>query len=126
MLGTNDFQRTHNNDAWHSAQGLAAIVREIRAAPIEPGMAVPPILIVSPPAITQQRGAIAAKFAGAEHRAAGLAAAQRQVAHNERCAYFDSGSVISASPIDGIHLDAGQHGKLGHALASVVAALIAG
>jgi len=124
MLGTNDFQSSHQNDAWHSAQGLAAIVRAIRAAPIEPGMPVSPILIVSPPTIQRARGAIAAKFSGAEIRCIGLAAAQRQVAAEEGCAYFDAGSVTPASVVDGIHLDADQHERLGEALADHVARLL--
>ena len=41
MLGTNDFQATHQNLAWHSSQGLASIVGAIRLAPIEPGMPCP-------------------------------------------------------------------------------------
>jgi lysophospholipase L1-like esterase len=45
MLGTNDFQNPHEyNDAWAAAQGIAALVREIRQAPIEPGTPVPGIL----------------------------------------------------------------------------------
>jgi len=43
MLGTNDFQFCHPyNDAWAAAQGVAALVNEVRKAPIEPGMPVPP------------------------------------------------------------------------------------
>src|SRR5271154_3808798 len=43
MLGTNDFQLSHSyNNAWSAAQGIAVIVKEIRDAPIEPGMPVPP------------------------------------------------------------------------------------
>jgi lysophospholipase L1-like esterase len=38
MLGTNDFQCTHQNDVALSAQGIAALVTIIRQAPIEPGM----------------------------------------------------------------------------------------
>jgi hypothetical protein len=34
---------------------------------------------------------------------------------------FDAASVTSTSPIDGVHLDAEQHGRLGLALAGVVA-----
>src|SRR6185369_1596007 len=49
LLGTNDFQTTHSYNAWHSAQGVATLVRAIRTAPIEPGMPVPEILIVAPP-----------------------------------------------------------------------------
>ena len=49
MLGTNDFQSMHDHNAWHSAQGMAALVDAVRRAPIEPGMPVPKILIVVPP-----------------------------------------------------------------------------
>ncbi len=52
MLGTNDFQFSHPyNNAWSAAQGVAALVNEIRRAPIEPGMPIPPVLVVSPPPI---------------------------------------------------------------------------
>src|ERR1043166_7341330 len=52
MLGTNDFQFCNpHNDASVAAQGLAALVNEIRKAPIEPGMPVPPILVIAPPLI---------------------------------------------------------------------------
>jgi lysophospholipase L1-like esterase len=44
MLGTNDFQAMHDNNAWLSGQGLAALIGTIRQAPIEPGMPVAPIL----------------------------------------------------------------------------------
>ena len=64
MLGTNDFQSMHPHDAWHSAQGIAALVTAIRQAPIEPGMPVPPVLVVAPPPIQEPRGPIAPKFAG--------------------------------------------------------------
>src|SRR5580658_730424 len=50
MLGTNDFQFSHpHNLAWSAAQGVSVLVNAIRQAPIEPGMPVPPILVVCPP-----------------------------------------------------------------------------
>lgn len=125
MLGTNDFQFCHPyNNGWSAAQGIAALVREIRGAPIEPGMAVPGILVVAPPAIEAPRGAIAAKFEGAESRCVGLGEAYREVAATLGCGFFDAGSVTPASRVDGVHLDAEQHGVLGRALAPVVAGLI--
>jgi lysophospholipase L1-like esterase len=125
MLGTNDFQASHpGNDAGSAAQGIAALVHEIRAAPIEPGMSVPPILVVCPPPIISPMGAIAAKFAGAERRCVGLADAYREVSASLGCAFFDAGSVTPASRIDGIHLDADQHLLLGDALAEAVAPIL--
>src|SRR6202030_3809683 len=122
MLGTNDFQFSHPyNNAWSAAQGIAALVNEIRKAPIEPGMPVPPILVVCPPPIHSPQGVLASKFAGAEPRCAGLADAYGAVCRDLGCQFFDAASVTLASRVDGIHLDADQHGALGRALAEVVA-----
>jgi lysophospholipase L1-like esterase len=125
MLGTNDFQFCHpSNDAWASAQGVAALVNEIRKAPTEPGMPVPPILVVAPPLIGLPKGSIAPKFKGAETRCAGLADAYREMADGLGCFFFDAQTVTSSSRVDGVHLDADQHGVLGRALADRLRALL--
>ncbi len=125
MLGTNDFQFAHPcNNAWSAAQGIATLVGEIRRAPIEPGMPVPPILIVSPPPMRSPSGPLAMKFAGAADRSAGLADAYREVSSTLGCAFFDAGRVTPASRVDGIHLDRDQHLILGEALVEVVAAIL--
>lgn len=117
MLGTNDFQFAHPyNDAWAAAQGVARIVREIRAAPIEPGMPIPPILIICPPPVRNPTGLVGPKFRGADQRNGGMPEAYADVAHELGCAYFNAGDVITVSPVDGVHLDADQHAKLGTAL----------
>lgn len=120
MLGTNDFQSMHPHNAWHSAQGTAALVRAIREAPIEPGMPEPQVLVVAPPPITSPRGPIAPKFEGGERKCVGLAEALRAVCGELGCPFFDAGSVITASRHDGVHLDADQHTLLGAALAAQV------
>jgi lysophospholipase L1-like esterase len=121
MLGTNDFQFCHPyNDAWAAAQGIAALRNEIRRAPIEPGMPVPSILVIAPPLIREPKGPIAPKFKGAETRCAGLAEAYRQVAADLGCYFFDAETVTISSVVDGVHLDADQHMKLGKALAETV------
>jgi lysophospholipase L1-like esterase len=121
MLGTNDFQSMHQHNAWHSGQGIAALVRAMRRAPIEPGMPMPEILIVAPPPITTPIAQpLAPKFAGAPAKCAGLADAYAEVATELGCPFFDAASVTSTSPIDGVHLDAEQHGRLGLALAGIV------
>ena len=124
MLGTNDFQAVHRLDAWHSAQGLVALVRAIRRAPLEPGMPVPPVLLVAPPPPDTPAGDVAPKFLGAGARAAGCAEAYERVAREEACRFFDAGTVIGASFADGVHLDADQHAALGHALATLVESML--
>ena len=125
-LGTNDFQYVHRSDAWHSGEGVAALVRAVRQAPIEPGMPVPAILVVAPPPLVRPRGPIAAKFRDAEKSCTGLADALAAVAAREECSFFDAGSVTAASRVDGVHLDADQHETLGRALVAVVDAMLAG
>lgn len=125
MLGTNDFQSMHTNAAWHAAQGVAALVSEIRRAPLEPGMRVPPVLVVAPPAIGEPRGTIAPKFAGGDRRCVGVAEAYREVAATLGCPFFDAGSVVQPSGVDGVHLDAAAHLALADALAGVIRPLIA-
>jgi lysophospholipase L1-like esterase len=127
MLGTNDFQFSHPyNDAWSAAQGIAALVNEIRKAPIEPGMPVPPVLIVCPPQIRSPQGSVAPKFRDAEQRCAGLAEAYMQVASTLGCHFFNAETITSASRVDGVHLDADQHLKLGNALAQIVPPILTG
>jgi lysophospholipase L1-like esterase len=87
-------------------------------------MPVPPVLVVAPPPLGSPCGASAEKFAGGELKCAGLAAAYREMADGLGCPFFDAGSVVAASPIDGVHLDADQHQCLGEALAPVVEPLL--
>lgn len=124
-LGTNDMQCWYPfANAWSAAQGVTALVNAMRRAPIEPGMPVPPVLIVSPPPATTPRGMMAERFAGAEERGRGMAEAYRQVAGMLGCAFWDAGSVARVSEVDGVHLDAEQHREFGEGITPVVAGLL--
>ena len=125
MLGSNDFQCTHDNNAWLSAQGTAKLIQIIRQAPIEPGMSVPKIMLIAPPPIIEPKGYIANKFAGAEKRCIGLASELEKVATEHSVHFFNAGSVTEASVVDGIHLDENQHQTLGVAIANAVSEVTA-
>ena len=120
MLGSNDFQCTHNHNAWMSAQGMAKLIQIIQQAPIEPGMAVPDIMVVAPPQIIAPKGYIAKKFQGSEKRCIGLTTELESVAKEHSIHFFNANNVIEASIIDGIHLDESQHQVLGKAIANAV------
>jgi len=126
MLGTNDFQSMHEHNAWQSSQGILSLVSAIRTAPIEPGMPVPPILVIAPPPIQTPKGPITPKFAGGERKCVGLAEEYRKVCVEASCHFFDAGSIISSSTVDGVHLDLEQHLALGAAVARIVEPLVAG
>jgi lysophospholipase L1-like esterase len=125
MLGTNDFQWSHPFvRAWSAAQGVATLVREIRQAPIEPGMAVAPVLMVCPPPPVAPQGPMVAKFPESAVRCAGLSDAYRETALALGCEFFDASALVKPSEVDGVHLDAAAHRILGEAIAPVIAGLI--
>jgi len=124
MLGTNDFQASHDNSARQSAGGTETLIDIIRQAPIEPGMPVPEIMVVAPPVITEPKGEIAAKFNGAEKRCIGLAAELEKVSERLSVGYFNAADVTESSVVDGIHLDENQHRLLGEAIAEKVSGII--
>jgi lysophospholipase L1-like esterase len=124
MLGTNDFQAAHRNTASDSARGLSDLVRAIREAPIEPGMPSPQVLIIAPPAIGIPAGSMAEKFDGGRARCAGVAEAYQVVARDLGCRFMDAGDVTTTSAIDGVHLDAEQHARLGREVARLVGAIL--
>ena len=70
------------------------------------------------------KGSIAPKFEGAAGKSAGLTAALSAVAKERGCEFFDAGTVTPTSLVDGVHLDADQHERLGQAMADVVAPLL--
>lgn len=117
MLGTNDFQSMHTNNAWHAGEGIRALINSIRNAPIEPGMPVAPILLVSPPLIRKPEGPMMPKFIGGDAKCTGLAEIYTAIAEDMTVDFFDAESVTSSSTVDGIHLDEEQHFILGQALA---------
>lgn len=124
MLGTNDFQCTHDNNAWLSAQGTTKLIKIIRQSPIEPGMPIPEVLVIAPPKILKPKGSIAAKFKGAENRDTGLAIELEKISKEHSCYFFDSATVTQASSVDGIHLDENQHLELGKAIAKAITDIV--
>lgn len=118
MLGTNDFQANHEHTARDAALGIERIIEAIRTAPIEPGMPIPKIMVIAPPIMQSPKGDIAAKFKGAEQKSIGLAQAYAEVCKVYGCEFFDASTVTDSSHLDGVHLDADQHLRLGHALAT--------
>ncbi|MDC1312098.1 SGNH/GDSL hydrolase family protein [Burkholderiales bacterium] len=123
-LGTNDFQSMHQINAWQSAQGIRAIVNYIKTSPVEPGMPIPPVLIVVPPLIKTPKGPIAPKFEGGETKIVGLAQEYEKVSDELGCHYFDCSSVTTASLADGIHLDKNQHHIVGSAISKIAHKLL--
>jgi lysophospholipase L1-like esterase len=124
MLGANDFQSVHQNNAWHSGQGLASVIRAMSARRSSPD-AGPPILVVAPPPIRRRSASRSGRSSKARRPVRTAAEAYAAIAAEMECRSTMRARGIN-KPHDGIHLDADQHATLGAALAKAVTALLAG
>ena len=126
MLGTNDLKARFNSSAFDIAEGVGALVRIVKTAGAGRNEGVPAIVVVSPPPILKRQPNHADMFAGGHEKSLGLARHYRAVAEREGARFFDAGSAIKSSKVDGFHLEPDAHAKLGHALAAEIAKLTIG
>jgi hypothetical protein len=82
----------------------------------------PKLLLICPPAVVDMSRApdIAEKFGDAAQRSRRLPRHYEALAGQLGCAYLNSQEIVETSLIDGIHLEAGEHLKLGKAVAGMV------
>ncbi len=126
MLGTNDTKAIFPFDAAGIAAGvdrLAGIVRRSRRGP---GETAPRLLLVAPAPVSVV-GPVQRIWGFGEisvERSRALAGFVRAAAEGLGCAFLDAGAVVAASPLDGVHLDAGAHEALGKAIAEKVQGLL--
>lgn len=119
MLGTNDLKQRFNlsaSDIAESAGGLAGIAKH--AAQNAAGQP-PHVLLIAPPAVTTLTD-LDEMFAGADPKSRLFSRYYRLSAGWHGVSFFDAGSVIASSPLDGIHFEADAHRTLGQALAREV------
>jgi lysophospholipase L1-like esterase len=119
MLGTNDLKLRFGVPAVQIATSVERLVRLIGASEAGPGGRPPEVLLVAPAPVTES-GCLAEIFAGAAAKAPELARWYAAVAERHGAAFLDAGTVMAVSPVDGVHYDAGEHGKLGRAVAQAL------
>lgn len=119
MLGTNDLKQRFNlsaSDIAESAGTLAQAAAQVaRNAAGEPAR----VMLIAPPATTTLTD-LDEMFAGAEHKSRQFSRYYRLAAGWNGASFFDAGTVIESSPLDGIHFEAESHQKLGRAMADQV------
>jgi lysophospholipase L1-like esterase len=105
------------------ANGAGVLVKMVRQSECGPDNGAPPVLLLAPPPITTLTG-FADMFDGAAPKSQKFAEQYARVAVEQGCAFFDTGTVIASSELDGIHFEAGEHAKLGRAVAGEVRKLL--
>ncbi|HEX9029243.1 MAG TPA: SGNH/GDSL hydrolase family protein [Anaerolineales bacterium] len=126
MLGTNDLKRRFSVSASDIAASAGVLVDTVQRSPNSAGYPPPQVLLVAPPPFgklsdyaemfSQEAPALSRKFSTYYAQQADL----------YRCHFLDAGAVIVSTDLDGIHFEAGEHRKLGLAVAARVQKIFAG
>lgn len=122
MLGTNDLKERFSVNASDIAQSCEKLILLVKASDAGPDGNAPKILLIAPPPVLEV-GRLKLMFRGGAVKSAMLAEHYATIASEQNVAFLDAGKVITSSPIDGIHFDAVEHGKLGKAVAQAVQAM---
>lgn len=124
MLGTNDLKKRFSLSAYDVAQGVAVLIKIIQDSIAGPNWQGPPVLLLAPPPIANLTE-LTELFEGAESKSLKLPEHYQRISQQLRCAFLDTGTVITSSPLDGIHLEEAEHLKLGQAVSMKVKEILA-
>ena len=124
MLGTNDLKHRFQVPPVEIGDSVERLlVHLIRHSYMRARAgAQPAILLVAPPPMLEA-GCLAEIFEGGAAKSQRLAPAYAAIAPRHGAAFLDAGEVIASSPLDGVHFDAAEHGKLGRAVAAALRAM---
>lgn len=123
MLGVNDLKPHIAGTALAAMQGMRRLVQiaKTHQQGLTDGRTAQVLVVAPPPLVATDNVELAAMFAGGIAQSVQLAGLFEAIAADYGCRFFDAASVASASPIDGVHLDAENTQAIGHALAPLVA-----
>jgi len=123
MLGTNDLKSEFSWGAQDIARGAGILVNRALQDCAADFAGEPRVLLVSPPHLGEDVDTLSPSdlaFVGALQKSKELAGHYKVIADQYGVGFFNAASVVTASAIDQVHLDLGQHAVLGRAIAPVV------
>jgi len=124
MLGTNDLKQRNNRSAADIAQSASKLAGLAATSLAGPNGANPKVLLMAPPATVRAGHALDLLFEGSVEKSKLFPEQYAYFAASAGVEFFDTGSLIVSSSVDGIHLDPGEHAKLGKAVAAEVRRII--
>ncbi|MEE9513109.1 MAG: SGNH/GDSL hydrolase family protein [Anaerolineales bacterium] len=125
MLGTNDLLIRSSISPDDVGKGIDVLLHIIRHSGAGPGGGAPATLLLAPPPIGPLVGETET-LEGAMAQSHLFAERYASIAADFGCAFLNAGEIVRSSEIDGSHLDAPEHKKLGLAVAKRVHMIFAG
>ena len=120
MLGTNDLKVRFSLPASDIAKGAGVLVGMVKQSTAGHNDQPPLVLLLAPPPTTTPQEKWVESLGDASERSRGFSARYAAIAQEKGCRFFDTSAVIRSSPIDGVHLEASEHRKLGKAVAEII------
>jgi lysophospholipase L1-like esterase len=115
MLGTNDLKWRFGTSASDIAQAASSLAEMMMRSGCGPEEGAPAVILIAPPAIAKLTD-MAQMFDGAGEKSRQFPEHYARFAEKIGCEFLDASEVIVSSDVDGIHLDPGEHRKLGEAV----------
>lgn len=123
MLGTNDVKARFCALPETVTGGIASLLDIAQGADMQTRHGGFQILLICPPPVVEV-GPIKAEFYGGATKSQSLAAHYAQLAQARGVGFFDAGTVIKVSMVDGVHYDAPSHSVLAQAVAGALRAMV--
>ncbi|MBA2654860.1 MAG: hypothetical protein H0U71_07330 [Gammaproteobacteria bacterium] len=120
MLGTNDTKLQFNRTLKEITEGMRQLVKIVKTSDKGPASAPPKIIVIAPQPIIKIINLHPQYDGQPIQKSKELAKSYQQMVKEENCEFIDAGLIVSSSRLDGIHLDATDHGLLGYAVAEKV------
>lgn len=122
ILGTNDLNSGSTKSPEEVAKGYEGYMERIEWWSKHLDFPAPKIMIVAPPFINERASykLFGAIFKGSESRIRKLPKVLEKFTRSKELLFFDASSVVTVSPIDGIHLTEEENKKLGVELANKI------
>ena len=120
MLGINEVLGFFEVTARDAARGISRLIDLTRSTCGRLDYPAPTIVVVSPPYALPLPEAVKKLSPGDPVKSHEFAAHYKLVADAQACLYLDAAKTVSASAIDGVHLDADNHRRLGLAIAKLL------
>jgi len=126
MLGSNDLKKRFSLSAFDIAAGAGTLSDMIQRSSAGRDEAPPPVLLLAPPPLGELPPDFVEMFEGAHAKAPRLAGHYQRVAEELGCSFLDTTEFLLPSPVDGLHLEAEEHMKLGRRVAEAVLKIVQG
>ncbi len=116
MLGSNDAKACFALTAEDIAMGMDVLLNIIKNSACGPNHTVPHILLMSPPPMKSKNE----RYKGGEARLKALDPYYYQLSQKYGCSFLEARKFATTLGLDGLHLDAKAHKKLGVAVSAMV------